>query len=174
MTSTHTLRHTTIAQVSCQVTNVGAARMRRLLRDRALTAMVALIMMTAGCAGSAGTADATGGGGSSGGSDAVALFAGNWEGVFDIVMAAGDMRLALNHDADVWSGEVLLDIEGESISAPVESFALIEEGCTFMTFLEGAEVIFNARIEEGTMTGTFEAYAESDLVAEGTFALKKK
>ena len=151
MTSTHSPKHTALFRA----------------------AMVALLLTAAGCAGSAGTAEAPGAGGRGGGSDRATLFTGNWVGYFDLTMVAGDMRLTLNHDGDVWTGEVFLDVQGESISAPVESFALTDEGCTFTAFVDVAEIVCRARIEEGSMAGIMEAFAQSELVAEGTFVLKK-
>ena len=152
MKSTHLLKHTDILR----------------------TAMMALLLTAAGCAGSAGSAEAPGGGSSSRASDMASLYTGSWEGSFDLTMVAGDMNLTLERDGEVWTGELYLDVQGESISAPVENFKLTEEGCSFMAFVDVAEVICNARVEDGTMAGVMEAYAESELVAEGTFVLKKK
>ncbi len=151
MTSTHSRRHTTFT---------GAFT-------------IALLVLTMGCAGSAGTADAPGEGGG-GGTDVIALYTGYWAGSFDITIVAGDMGLTLNHDAGVWTGEMSLDVQGEAISAAVESFALTDDGCTFMAFVEGAEIVYIARVEGASMVGVLEAYAESELVADGTFTLIKK
>ena len=135
-------------------------------------ATIALLLTVAGCAGSAGTTQTPGGGG---GVDAVTLYAGMWEGTFDISMGSGNLRLVLNHEAGTWTGNVMFDAEGEIIEGAVESFAVTDEGCTFQTFVQGAaDVFFMARLEEGVMVGSLEAYAESELVSDGTFTLKKK
>ncbi len=134
-------------------------------------ATIALILTVAGCAGSAGTTQTPGGGG---GVDEVTLYAGMWEGTFDISLGAGNMRLVLNHDAGTWTGEVLFGIEGEMVGGAIESFAASEEGCTIQAFIEMADVFMKARIEDGVMVGSLEAYAESELVADGTFILNKK
>ncbi len=135
-------------------------------------ATIALILTVAGCAGSAGTTQTPGGGG---GVDVVALYAGIWEGTFDISMGSGGLSLVLNHDEGVWSGNVMFDADGEIVDGAIESFAVTDEGCTFQTFVQGAaDVFFKARLEEGAMIGSLEVYAESELVADGMFTLKKK
>lgn len=137
------------------------------------TAAITGLLLTAGCAGSAGTAGAPGGGGS-GAADQAALYTGAWEGEFDVGMAAGGLAVVLNHDGTVWTGDMTLDAEGQSIGGAIENFAITEEGCTFSCFIEMADVFFNGRLEEGALVGIMEVYAESELVAEGTFVLKKK
>lgn len=134
-------------------------------------ATIALILTVAGCAGSAGTTQTPGGGG---GDDAVTLYAGIWEGTFDISIGSGGLSLVLNHDEGVWTGEVLFGIEGEMVGGAIESFAASEEGCTFQVFIEMADVFMKARIEDGVMIGSVEAYADGQLVADGTFVLNKK
>jgi hypothetical protein len=142
---------------------------------RSITAGLALgviLLLQAGCAGPAATTD-TGRGGR-GADDAIAIYAGNWSGTFDITMGAGGLSLVLNHDGSVWTGEITLEAEGEMISGSISSFAITEEGCTFQTFIEGADVFFTGVLEEGALAGVLEAYFESDLVADGTFVLTKK
>jgi len=137
-------------------------------------ALAALLVVAAGCAGAAGTAGAPGGG-RSGAADTIALYAGNWEGTFDISLGAGGLKLVLNHDGSVWTGEVAFDADGEMIAGAVENFTITEEGCSFQTVVQGeADIFFKGRLEEGSMVGVLEAYAESQMVADGTFVLTKK
>ncbi len=138
-------------------------------------ALCAMIVTIAGCAGSAATTTAEAGRGSGGAGDAVALYAGNWEGSFDISLGSGGLMLVLNHDEGVWTGEVTFDADGEMISGAIESFAITEEGCSFQTFVQGqADVMFKGRLEEGSMVGVIDIYAESQMMADGTFVLTKK
>ncbi len=134
-------------------------------------ALAVVLVVSAGCAGSAATTAETGGG--SGGS--VALYAGSWQGTFDISLGSGGLSLFLNHEGDAWTGEVTFDAEGEIISGSIENFEITEEGCSFQTVVQGeADVYFKARLEEGALVGVLEAYAMSELVADGTFVLNKK
>ena len=138
-------------------------------------ALCAMIVTIAGCAGSVATTTAEAGRGSGGAGDAVALYAGNWEGSFDISLGAGGLMLVLNHDDGVWTGEVTFDADGEMISGAVESFAITEEGCSFQTLVQGeADVMFMGRLEEGTMAGVIEIYAQGSMMADGTFVLTQK
>ena len=101
------------------------------------------------------------------------IYAGMWEGGFDITMVAGGMRLVLNHDEGVWSGEVSLDVQGESVSAAVERFQITEEGCSFSMYIQEADVFFTGSVEDGVMTGSMTASAGGEMI-DGVFSLTKK
>jgi len=136
-------------------------------------ALCATIVLFAGCAGSAGTSQeqaATGGGAS----DAAALYVGSWAGSFDLSMAAGSLQVTFNYDGTVWSGELNLDADGQSLGGAVENFTITEDGCTFTCFIEMADLFLIGHLEEGSLVGVMEVYAESELVADGTFTLSKK
>ena len=133
----------------------------------------AMIALAAGCAGSAGTAEAPAVPGG-GGSDAAALYVGEWEGSFDVSMADGDLQVTLSYDGTEWTGQGTLSAMGESMSGAIENFQITEDGCSFSFFIEMADIFLSGILEEGLLAGIIEVFAESELVAEGTFSLKKK
>lgn len=134
------------------------------------TLSLILMLAAVGCAGSAGTA---GGPAARRGPGPEAIYAGMWEGSFDITMVAGGMKLVLNCEEGVWSGEVLLDVEGESVSGPVERFEITEEGCSFATYIEEADVFFKGSVEEGVMKGTLTASVGGETI-DGVFSITQK
>ncbi|MFC1530284.1 hypothetical protein ACFL6R_06175 [Gemmatimonadota bacterium] len=138
-------------------------------------ALCAMIVTIAGCAGSAATTTAEAGRGSRGAGDATALYAGNWEGSFDISLGAGGLMLVLNHDDGSWTGEVTFDADGEIVSGAIESFVITEDGCSFQTLVQGeADVMFTGKLAEGSLAGMIEIYAQGQMMADGTFVLTKK
>jgi len=136
-----------------------------------ISVLALTVMLTAaGCAGSAGTSRAPGARRAPGPEE---IYAGMWEGTFDITMVAGGLSLVLNYEEGQWSGEVLFFVEGESVSGAVERFEVTDEGCFFTTYVQEADASFKASVEEGVMKGSMTVSAGGEQI-DGSFVLTKK
>jgi hypothetical protein len=127
--------------------------------------VLSLILIASGCAGS---------GIASGRTSSQPVFAGMWEGTFDAGEMAGGMKLVLNYEDKSYSGMLQVDMQGEIVSGPVYNFESEGNSFTFDVNIEDIDVIFEGTVEGEKMTGVFEAFMGSELVAEGTFYFTRK
>ncbi len=131
--------------------------------------LFSFIVIASGCAGAG-----AGAGAAASSRTEVPRFAGMWEGGFDAGMYVGDMRLVLDYEDNAYKGVLQFDIEGESMSSDIFNFESEGSTFSFWTTVEEIDVFYKGMIEGEKLTGILEAYAGSEVMAEGTFFLIKK
>jgi len=135
------------------------------IRHGSVALALVLALGTAGCAASAR---------SSGRSIGPDFYAGTWSGTFVASNFDGDVDLDLAFADGEWSGTMVMGAMGDRLDGAITNFEFEENACSFMTYIQGGDLIFKGTVAEAKMTGTFEVFVEGEHADGGTFSLTRQ
>jgi hypothetical protein len=105
---------------------------------------------------------------------AAAGWAGEWTGTFSASVGDGDAAMTLRQEDGVWSGAVTLSVMGESVYGDLVNIVIEGDEGSWGAYIEGADVVFKAKLSGDTMAGTLVAWAEGQEVGDGTWSVTRK